>query len=49
VFLRWGPPPAPGGAAVVHDGDTSVFTVNAADHTPQETYVLALGQPWHTQ
>jgi hypothetical protein len=36
-------------AAVFHTGYTSVFTVNAADHSLQETYLPVNGGPWHTQ
>jgi hypothetical protein len=35
--------------ALFHDGYTSVYTINAADHTLQETYLSALGQRWATQ
>ncbi|HEV2372605.1 MAG TPA: hypothetical protein VGS19_10575, partial [Streptosporangiaceae bacterium] len=47
-----GTPPIAAGtspAGVFHTGYTSVYTVNAADHTLQETYLSAIGQPWHTQ
>jgi len=47
-----GTPPAAAGsspAALFHGGYTSVFTVNAAGHGLQETYLAAIGQPWHTQ
>jgi hypothetical protein len=36
-------------AALYHTGYTSVFTVNAADNTLQETFLPAIGQPWATQ
>ena len=35
--------------AVVHCGYTSVFTVDASDNHLQETYLPAIGGPWHTQ
>ena len=35
--------------ALVHCGWTSVYTVDAASGDLQETYLPALGQPWHTQ
>jgi surface antigen len=52
MAVRFGTPPVAAGTApvaVVHGGYTSVFTINAAGHTLQETYLAALGQPWHTQ
>ncbi|MCS0603501.1 endonuclease/exonuclease/phosphatase family protein [Streptomyces sp. LP11] len=36
-------------AAVVHDGWTSVFTIDAGDDHLQETYLPAVGAPWTTQ
>jgi hypothetical protein len=36
-------------AALYHTGYTSVYTVNAADNTLQETFLPAIGQPWATQ
>lgn len=52
LSANFGTPPVAAGttpAAVFHDGYTSVFTINAADNTLQETYLTAIGQPWHTQ
>ncbi|HEV2372268.1 MAG TPA: CHAP domain-containing protein [Streptosporangiaceae bacterium] len=49
---EFGTPPVAAGTtpvALFHGGYTSVYTVNAADHTLQETYLSAIGQPWHTQ
>jgi surface antigen len=45
------PPVAPftSPAALYHTGYTSVYTVNAADYTLQETFLSAIGQPWATQ
>ncbi|MCW2930054.1 MAG: xlnA 3 [Actinomycetia bacterium] len=37
------------GQAVLHDGYTSVYTVNIKDHHLQETYLAAAGGPWATQ
>jgi len=37
------------GWSVVHDGYTSVYTVDASDGDLQETYLTAMGQPWATQ
>jgi hypothetical protein len=37
------------GQAVVHDGYTSVYTVNAANGDLDETYLPAAGDPWATQ
>jgi hypothetical protein len=34
---------------VVHDGYTSVYTVDASDSHLQETYLPAMGDPWTTQ
>ncbi|MEW9534770.1 GH25 family lysozyme, partial [Microbispora sp. NPDC049125] len=36
-------------AVVVHEGYTSVFTVNAADGHLQETYLPKIGSAWYTQ
>jgi Alpha-L-arabinofuranosidase B, catalytic len=36
-------------AAVVHDGYTSVYTVDASGSHLQETYLPAIGDPWTTQ
>jgi hypothetical protein len=45
-----GPGPAPtAGPAVVHDGYSSVYTVDASDGDLQETYLPAMGDPWKTQ
>jgi hypothetical protein len=41
--------PAQAGQAVVHEGYTSVFTVNAADGHLQETYLARMGGAWATQ
>jgi surface antigen len=52
MSANYGTPPVAAGTtpvAIFHGGYTSVFTVNAADHTLQETYLSALGQPWATQ
>jgi Alpha-L-arabinofuranosidase B, catalytic len=35
--------------AIVHCGYTSVYTVDAAGHHLQETYLSAIGQAWKTQ
>jgi hypothetical protein len=35
--------------AVVHDGYTSVYTVDLSDNHLQETYLPAMGDPWYTQ
>ena len=35
--------------AVVHDGYTSVYTVDSANDHLQETYLPAIGDPWSTQ
>jgi len=35
--------------AVVHCGYTSVYTVDAANHDLQETYLPTIGGPWSTQ
>jgi hypothetical protein len=35
--------------AIVHCGFTSVYTVDAADHHLQETYLAAIGDAWGTQ
>jgi hypothetical protein len=45
------PPVAPRStpAALFHDGYTSVYTVNAANRHLQETYLPAIGGPWHSQ
>jgi hypothetical protein len=48
----YGTPPVAAGTApvaVFHDGYTSVFTINAAGHTLQETFLPALGDKWVTQ
>jgi hypothetical protein len=37
------------GAAVVHDGYDSVYTVDSANGHLQETYLPKLGGPWYTQ
>jgi hypothetical protein len=42
-------PAEPAGPAVVHDGYSSVFTVDAANDHLQETYLPAMGDPWSTQ
>ncbi|GHJ15306.1 hypothetical protein TPA0908_33010 [Micromonospora sp. AKA38] len=39
----------PAGQAVVHEGYTSVFTVNAADGHLQESFLARLGGAWVTQ
>jgi hypothetical protein len=47
-----GTPPIANGTipvALYHTGYTSVYTVNAADNTLQETYLAQNGQPWNTQ
>ncbi|MFJ9250888.1 MULTISPECIES: arabinofuranosidase catalytic domain-containing protein [unclassified Streptomyces] len=51
-----GAPPAPSaaapsaaGQAVVHDGYSSVFTVNSANGHLQETYLPKMGDAWSTQ
>jgi hypothetical protein len=36
-------------AVVVHDGYTSVYTVDASSGDLQETYLPAIGDPWTTQ
>jgi hypothetical protein len=47
---RTRPEPAVGSpAVVVHDGFTSVFTVNAGTGHLQETYLDRLGNPWRSQ
>ncbi len=35
--------------AIVHCGYTSVYTIDAANHGLQETYLPAIGGPWSTQ
>jgi len=41
--------PSAAGQAVIHDGYSSVFTVNSANGHLQETYLPKMGDPWHTQ
>ncbi|MEW1590270.1 peptidoglycan DD-metalloendopeptidase family protein [Micromonospora vinacea] len=41
--------PVPAGQAVVHEGYTSVFTINASNGHLQETYLTRLGGAWATQ
>ena len=41
--------PRPAGPAVVHDGYSSVYTVDSANGHLQETYLPAMGDPWSTQ
>jgi hypothetical protein len=36
-------------SAVIHEGYTSVYTVDASNDHLQETYLSAMGQPWATQ
>jgi hypothetical protein len=38
-----------GPTALTHDGNTSVFTIDSSNGHLRETYLTALGQPWHTQ
>jgi Alpha-L-arabinofuranosidase B, catalytic len=42
-------PAEPAGPAVVHDGYSSVYTVDASNGDLQETYLPAMGDPWSTQ
>ena len=42
-------PDSAAGAAVVHDGYASVYTVDSANGHLQETYLPKLGSPWVTQ
>jgi hypothetical protein len=39
----------PAGQAVVHDGYSSVYTVDASSGDLQETYLPAMNDPWSTQ
>ncbi len=41
--------PSAAGQAVVHSGYSSVYTADSGSGDLQETYLPALGQPWHTQ
>jgi hypothetical protein len=41
--------PTAAGQAVVHDGYSSVYTVNSANGHLQETYLPKMGDPWSTQ
>jgi hypothetical protein len=42
-------PAEPAGQAVVHDGYSSVYSVDASNGDLQETYLPAMGDPWSTQ
>ena len=42
-------PTEPAGPAVVHDGYSSVYTVDASNGDLQETYLPKMGDPWSTQ
>jgi hypothetical protein len=42
-------PAEPAGPAVVHDGYSSVYTVDSANGHLQETYLPAMGDAWSTQ
>jgi hypothetical protein len=42
-------PPSAAGQAVIHDGYSSVYTVNSANGHLQETYLPKMGDPWSTQ
>ncbi|MGW0882683.1 hypothetical protein [Streptomyces sp. NPDC002671] len=42
-------PPSAAGQAVVHDGYSSVFTIDACSDDLQETYLTAMGAAWTTQ
>jgi hypothetical protein len=42
-------PTEPAGPAVVHDGYSSVYTVDASNDHLQETYLPAIGDSWSTQ
>ncbi|MGH3167123.1 MAG: arabinofuranosidase catalytic domain-containing protein, partial [Trebonia sp.] len=42
-------PAEPAGPAVVHDGYSSVYTVDASNDHLQETYLPAMGDSWSTQ
>jgi hypothetical protein len=47
---KYGTPPSrTEPVAVVHCGFTSVFTVDAANGHLRETFLHAIGDPWHTQ
>jgi hypothetical protein len=43
------PPTSVTPAAVVHDGFTSLYTVDKTSHHLQETYLPVIGGPWTTQ
>jgi hypothetical protein len=50
LSAHYGTPPAgTTPTAVVHDGFTSVYTVDASNGHLQETYLPAIGDPWTTQ
>jgi hypothetical protein len=42
-------PTEPAGPSMVHDGYTSVYTVDSGNGDLQETYLPAMGEPWSTQ
>ena len=52
LSAKYGTPavlPGTGPVALTHDGYTSVYTVDASSGDLQETYLPAMGGPWHTQ
>ena len=55
ISAKYGTPPtlvnpvAPEQWSAIHDGYTSVFTVDADNGHLQETYLDAMGKPWSTQ
>jgi hypothetical protein len=52
LSANYGTPAVLGGtapASVTHDGYTSVYTVDSSNGHLQESYLTAIGQPWHTQ
>jgi hypothetical protein len=52
LSANYGTPPVRAGTqpvALLHDGYTSVYTVDAANGDLQETYLPAMGGPWSTQ
>lgn len=52
LSAKYGTPPVKSGTqpvAVVHCGETSVFTVDASNGDLQETYLPAIGDPWTTR